>query len=427
MAKAEGKENSVKKGEIAPRCQHFGTCGGCQLQHFKYEDQLKWKFGRVQEVLAEVVPGKAWEPIKGCDNPWEYRNKLELSFGREEDGGWRLGFHLPKRRYDVFELEECFLMAPYAAFIAGRIRDFMLSREVSVFHFRANEGFLRSLYVREGKHTGELMVNLVGSGERFDFESQLRDLVVTESEKFLAGKKSASGKRSATGKRSAAGKPVQLTSFYLTRMVAKKGQRTRQEEKLLYGKPVIREQLIVDGQTLNFNISPVSFFQPNTFQAEKLYETVLDFAGLTGQEVVYDLFCGTGTIGLSLAPRARKVYGVELEKKAVENAVENARRNRISNAEFEAGDVGSRVMAIPDEPDVMVMDPPRAGVAKKTLLKIMELESPRMVYVSCNPESLARDLGLLAENGYAVEKAQAVDMFPQTRHVECVVKVARSA
>lgn len=426
--KKENQENLLKKrkkttqpGNIPPRCQHFGTCGGCQWQNLAYEDQLKMKEELVQKIFeaADIKEGK-WKPMIGCDNPWKYRNKIELSFGQEENEELRLGFHLPKRRYELFDVEECHLMRPYAAFIAGKIREFMRKNDVSVYHFRRNEGFLRTLFIREGKHTGEWMLNLVGSKDRFDLESQLRDLVVTESEKFFekGGGKNYNPK---------------LVSFYLTRMIVQKGQRTRLEEKLIYGKPVIREKLKVVGgprgnrskPELNFEISPQSFFQPNTFQAEKLYETVLQMASLTGKEIVYDLFCGTGTISLCLASQAKKVYGIEVEKKAIENAVENARRNRIANVEFAAGDVGKRIFSMEEKPDLMVLDPPRAGVAKKTLLKIIEFKCPRLVYVSCNPESLARDVKLLQENGYKLEIIQPVDMFPQTRHIECVARIKK--
>ncbi|MDP2624578.1 MAG: 23S rRNA (uracil(1939)-C(5))-methyltransferase RlmD, partial [Candidatus Peregrinibacteria bacterium] len=396
---------------VTARCKHFNFCGGCTWQSLAYEDQLKFKEGIVRETLnhlggfPEDVVERVMRPIIGISDPWYYRNKMELSFGLSDEGELKLGFHLPKRRYDVLNVEECFLQSATVAELVGAVRRFAIAEGLTVFHGKRNEGLLKNLIIREGKNTGELMVNLETSMDEFKAIERFATLLTAGVWKG------------------------RINSLIWTRVKQERGTKTQREHQVLSGEAVINEEMHLEtGRRLRFEISPDAFFQPNTKQGEVLYATALELAGLTGEEVVYDLYCGTGTIGLFCAHKAKQIYGFEVVKNAIVNARENATRNGIKNAEFEVADVKKLVKqkwSIP-KPDVVIVDPPRAGLEGDVCEPISKLGAQKIVYVSCNPATLARDLQLLTQLGYRLELVQPVDMFPQTYHIENVALLVKS-
>lgn len=412
---AHGRLVSVKapaSERITPRCKHFGVCGGCSLQHMPYEVQLKWKEKMVRDALEKIGGLQNLEiaPIIGCATPWFYRNKMEYSIDSDRDGKVVIGLHPKKSFREVFDLQECFLESELSVRIAKRVEQWANEKKISSYHFGRNAGLLRNLAVREGKNTGEVLVNLMTNGDDFPKETELVEIFKKEF--------------------------PEVTTFYRTSIIVKKGFRTAMNEKLLYGKPALTETLTVQTknglQKLTFDILPQAFFQPNSLQAQKLYETVLNFG--SGEKVM-DLFCGTGTIGMFFAKTGSQVLGVDLNESAIINARENASANGLKNIEFVAKDVNKFFdgpASSPHTPNpipytLLVTDPPRNGIDPKPLEAILKMRIPHWVYVSCNPTTLARDLKIATEAGYVIEKVQPVDMFPQTYHVETVVKLAIAA
>ncbi len=380
------------KDRIAPRCKHFGVCGGCSLQFLSYENQLKWKQKMVVDALERIggIKDIAVDAILGCESPWFYRNKMEYSFGSDAT----LGLHPSKNYKEVFDLEECFLESPRSVEIALAVEKWAKEKHLSGFDPRSGKGMLKNLVVREGKNTDEIMVNLVTAGEDFPLEKDFANLVT---EKF-----------------------PEVTSCYRTAVTVRRGYRTVVQEFLLSGKPALMETLTVQNITLRFEIHPQAFFQPNTKQAQILYGKILEFAQSKSDETALDLFCGTGTIGIFLAKTGCRVTGIELSKDAIENALANARTNGIENIEFLCGDIEKFLLTAP-KTSLLITDPPRAGIAQKSLEKIIALKIPKWIYVSCNPATLARDLKIICETGgYRLKKVQPVDMFPHTYHIETV-------
>lgn len=403
------------KLRIEARCKHFGLCGGCSLQCMEYGEQLKWKEKIVRDSLERIgeISAPPIAPIIGSESPWFYRNKMEYSFGEEfrrpgeaklsAAESLKLGLHPAKSFRDVFNLEECFLESELSAQIAVEVRQWAILRKIQPYDPRTNAGVLRNLMVREGKNTNEIMVILFTNGEDFPNEKDFAKLIA---EKFPA-----------------------VTSVYRTAVVIKKGHKTTTKEFHLAGKKTLTETLTVkksDGKnvTLKFEILPQAFFQPNTKGAQLLYETALNFADPQGTETIYDLFCGTGTIGMFAASRAEKVIGIELNASAVENARKNAEQNDIKNIAFLCGDVDKMLPELKGKADIIITDPPRCGIFPKTLQKILELRPAKWVYVSCNPTTLARDLKEAIAAGYTLKKVQPVDMFPHTYHVETVCELS---
>lgn len=399
----------------APRCKHFGSsfkdgkhnktkgCGGCTWQYLTYEQQLIFKERQVREAIKHLggIEEEVVKPIIGLNDPWFYRNKMEFSFNQTDEGKLELGLHLKRRHHDVIELEECFLLAPFVGEFITEARAFFQELQ-SKGEIPANL-VLKSLTIRQGKNTDEIMVIISSENEEKTFpEANFLQEIQQWISSFFAQNN------------------FPLTSLYYLHYTNKKGQPTTIQEKLLQGRPTIQEKLhLENGQSLVFEISPQAFFQPNTFQAQVLYQKALEAASLSGKEVVYDLFCGTGTIGIFCAQKAQKVYGIELNASAIENAQKNARLNGITNIEFIIGDVEKKLFHLNEKPDVIIVDPPRNGLSPKTIEKIIEFAPSKIVYVSCNPTTLARDIKLLTQK-YALESVQPVDMFPQTYHIENV-------
>lgn len=387
---------------VTPQCRHFGMeggCGGCSLQYLSYEDQLTLKEQQVRDAIERIghLDGALVQPIIGVDEPWHYRNKMEFSFSRTEDDRLALGLHIKRRHHDVVELTECHLFSPDAGDFVTLVRDFFRARDLT------HEPNLKSLVVREGKNTGEILVNLIAENG----EASFLDDFVTLVRGFFEDR----------GK---------LISLYFTLVTNIKGQPKRLDEQLLWGKSTIRETLIIgENNELSFEISPQAFFQPNTKQAEKLFALAVDAADLSGNEVVYDLYCGAGTIALACARQARHVYGIEINESALKNARANASVNGISNVSFKVGDVAKELPNLPHAADVVMVDPPRNGLLQDVILHICHMAPERVVYVSCNPATLARDLQIFTKTGYTLERVQPVDMFPQTYHIENVASLKR--
>jgi 23S rRNA (uracil1939-C5)-methyltransferase len=386
----------------APRvdapCKHYPECGGCRFQDLAYEAQAEAKERQVRDALERIggLESAPLEPIVHAVEHFHYRNKLEYSFTDTPEGP-ALGFHRAGRWDEVLEVERCWLTTELGNAIRNTVRDWAREERLQPYDQEAQTGYLRHLVVREGRNTGQALVLLVtAAGERFErerFVEVLRDFSQVRSIHWAVNDS-----------------PAEVTNLPTT---------------LLWGEDAIEEEL----RGLRFRIRPRAFLQTNTAMAERLYELALEYAELTGSETVYDLYCGIGTIGLSMAERALTVWGVEVSEESVACALENADLNGITNAAFFAGNVGQAVeelQARAGPPDVVVVDPPRAGLAGKALRRVGRLGAPRLVYVSCNPTTLASDVKALAgDYGYRLERARPVDMFPHTPHIETVALLTR--
>jgi 23S rRNA (uracil1939-C5)-methyltransferase len=374
-------------------CRHFGTCGGCRFQDLSYEAQVAAKEQQVRDALVRIgrIPEPPLEPIVPAASIYAYRNKLEYSFTQGEDGV-ELGFHRAGRWDEVIGIEECLLTTDVGNAIRLAVRDWAREERLEAYNQTTGEGYLRHLVVREGRNTGQVLVVLVTApGERFE-TGYLVDVLRRFPE-------------------------VRSIHWAVNDTPA---ERTNLPTTLLWGEEAIEEEIL----GLRFRLRPAAFLQTNTEMAEQLYALAREFAGLTGVESVFDLYCGTGTIGLALAGGTRAVWGVDISEEAVACAVENAELNGIENARFVAGNVGQtleQLVAEAGPPDVVVVDPPRAGLAGKALRRTGALGAARIVYVSCNPTTLASDVKVLREElGYELVRCRPVDMFPHTPHVESV-------
>jgi 23S rRNA (uracil1939-C5)-methyltransferase len=376
---------------IPPRADHPGA----PWQSLAYERQLEVKAEQVGDALRRIgkLDGFEQEPIVPALERWRYRNKLEYSFGTAADGTLVCGFHVPGRFDEIVPLEDCLLASERGNAAREQVLAWCRERGLSAWDRREQRGLLRNLVVREGRRTGELQVRLVTSPGAIDGAG-------------LA-------------------KAVDSDGLFWTQ-AAGLGESTQGgETKRLAGSPRLRERL---GE-LELLISPDAFFQTNTEMAEVLYGSAAELAGLRGHERVFDLYCGIGTIGLTLAARAREVVGVEIVEPAVADAIDNARRNEITNASFFAGDIRLAMRELVERagrPDVCVLDPPRAGLSQKVVRRVIEAAPKRIVYVSCNPTTLAPNAAQLTEAGYVLSRVRPVDMFPQTPHIECVALLERA-
>lgn len=396
--KCEGRLLEViEKSPLETReavCKNFGLCGGCTYQTFSYEEQLKLKESQVKKLVDEVVDSYVFEGIKGSPVEWGYRNKMEFSFGDEvKDGPLSLGLHKKGSFHDIVNTSDCKIVDEDYNMILSCVLDYFTKLGTSFYHKLSHTGYLRHLLVRRASKTGEILVNLVTSSQE---EVTLKPLV----EELLQLKLTGS-----------------LVGILHTMNDSLADVVQSDHMDVLYGQDYIYEELL----GLKFKISTFSFFQTNSLGAEVLYETARDYIGETKDKVIFDLYSGTGTIAQILAPVAKKVIGVEIVEEAVEAAKVNAKLNGLDNCEFIAGDVLKVIDSIEERPDLIVLDPPRDGIHPKALDKIIDYGVDRIVYISCKPTSLARDLVVLQEKGYQVEKVCAVDMFPGSVHVETCV------
>lgn len=426
-----------------PKCRHFGTCGGCKWQHVQYASQLEFKRQHVVDALERIGGFKGIDvlPTLPSTEEYYYRNKLEFSFGTDRwlthaendvrtaerleaekmndgrtaaDGAPKsdavpaakkddfvLGFHAPQRYDKIIDIEECHLQSTLSVDILRAVRAFGIDNDIPAYSSETQTGYFRNLVIREGKRTGDVMVNVVTYDDDPAIMRRLTDMLVAAFPRITT---------------------------VLNNVTAKKSQvATGETEKVYYGTGVITEQL----GSHTFEISANSFFQTNSLQAERLYTVAKEFGGLTADDVVYDLYCGTGSISLFIADAVKHVVGIELVESSIANANMNAKFNGITNCEFITGDLKDLLTKDTAwrercaHPDVLIIDPPRSGMHPKAVAELGQMKIPRIVYVSCNPATLARDLQMLVPYGYEIEQVQPVDMFPHTYHIECVAKLKR--
>ena len=409
-------------------CRHFGVCGGCLYQTIPYEEQLKIKEAQVRRLLDEVCESYKFEGIKPSPAAEEYRNKMEFSFGDEEkDGPLCLGMHRRGSFYDVVNADGCRIVHGDFRRILTATREYFAELGVPFYKKLRHEGYLRHLLVRRAVKTGEILAALVTTtqtdtlGEaavRMEAGAPGRGAAVEPEDRAALECRILDGWREKIQSLPLEGK---LAGILHVRNDSLADVVQSDETRVLFGQDFFYEELL----GLRFKISPFSFFQTNSLGAEVLYGTVREYIGDTAGQVIFDLYSGTGTIAQILAPVAEKVVGVEIVEEAVEAARENAARNGLSNCEFIAGDVLKVVGGLEDKPDLIVLDPPRDGVHPKALSQIIDFGVNRMVYVSCKPTSLQRDLITLQERGYRVERVCCVDMFPGTGNVETVVLLSK--
>ena len=396
--------------ETEPVCPHFGSCGGCIFQSLPYEEQLRLKESQLRELLdAAVQEPYAFEGVKESPRRLAYRNKMEFSFGDAfKDGPLALGMHKRGGFYDIVTTDCCQIVDEDYRRILACTLEYFQEQGLPFYHRLRHTGYLRHLLVRKGARTGEILVDLVtttqlAEGQEAGGASE-REMETAWAERLRALELD--------------GRIVGILHTY-NDSLADVVQNDRTE--ILWGRDYFYEELL----GLRFKISPFSFFQTNSLGAEVLYSTAREYIGETKDRVIFDLYSGTGTIAQILAPVAAKVVGVEIVEEAVEAARVNAQLNGLSNCSFIAGDVLKVVDELQEKPDLIVLDPPRDGIHPKALQKIIDFGVERIVYISCKPTSLARDLELLQGRGYRVEKAVGVDMFPWTGNVETVVLLSK--
>ena len=413
--KAEGRLLEVlEKSPLETRepvCASFPACGGCMYQTMAYEEQLAMKAAQVKALIDEALisggqtaedgtPDYQFEGIKGSPNEFCYRNKMEFSFGDEyKDGPLSLGLHKKGSTYDVLTVHDCKLVHEDMTKILTCVLEYCSEQGFTYYHKMTHIGYLRHLLLRRGNTTGEILVNLVTSGQmEHDWTPLKERLLALDLEGTIVGF-------------------LHMKNDALSDVVRS------DETTILYGQDYFYEKIM----GLEFKITPFSFFQPNSYGAEVLYETARQYIGDTKDMTVFDLYSGTGTISQILSAVAKEVIGVEIVEEAVAAAEKNARHNQISNCRFIAGDVLKVLDEIQEKPDFIVLDPPRDGIHPKALPKILNYGVDKMVYISCKPTSLARDLEQFLENGYRVERVCCVDQFCQTVHVETCVLLTKSS
>lgn len=386
------------KDRVEPLCGVSKSCGGCQLQAMNYEEQLRFKEKKVRDNLERIgkLTGFKMHPIIGMENPMYYRNKAQFPVGTDKAGNTVIGFYAG-RTHTIIESEHCILGKPVNEQILEVIKDFISKYNISPYDEKSNSGLLRHILIRVGEKTKEIMVCLIINGHKLEHAQKLV-------EKLL--------------------EIPNMTSISLNVNTTKNNVILGNEIINLYGNGYITDYI----GDVKFQISPLSFFQVNPKQTERLYSKVLEYAQLTGNEVVWDMYCGIGTISLFLAKSAKEVYGVEIVLPAILDARVNASINGFENVEFIVGkaeDIATQLCKEDKLPDVVVVDPPRKGCDEKLLNTIIENAPKRIVYVSCDPATLARDLCYLSDNGYELKQVQPVDMFGHTVHVETVVLMSK--
>ena len=397
------------KDRVEPKCPVARQCGGCQIQEMRYEAQLAFKQKMVQNNLERIggLTGFEMCPVIGMETPYAYRNKAQFPVGEDKDGNIVIGFYAG-RTHHIVEQTDCCIGAPENGEVLRKVKAYMQKNQIRPYNEEHHSGIVRHILIRTGYHTKEIMVCLIVNAAKASCLKNAEQL--TESLREMDG----------------------MTSVMVNFNTEKTNVILGKKSEVLWGQPYI-EDFIGD---VKYQISPQSFFQVNPMQTEKLYAKALEYAGLTGNETVWDLYCGIGTISLFLAKNACKVYGVEIVPQAIEDARNNAKRNGIDNAEFFVGKAEEVVPAFYEKalkqaqdseagksirPDVVVVDPPRKGCEEVLLETIVKMQPQRIVYVSCDSATLARDLKFLSANGYAVKKVQPVDQFGHSVHIETVV------
>ena len=406
---------------IEGRCKHFTHCGGCRWQHVPYEMQLLEKEKRIKDLFSPLLiePSSfSFFPIISSPDAWFYRNKMEYTFSQDKDGRKYLGMILNGTRGKVFTLEECFLVDPWFCKALSTVRNWWESSNLTAYHHSTNQGSLRTLTVRHGLKSGDRMVMLTVSGNP-DFALHKKDIA-----SFVSSLKAAIIPEDG----------AHLSILLCIHQIAK-GRPTQMYEMILDGPDFLREEVVITtktfSKTLEFHISPRAFFQPNTKQASVLYSKALELAEIQPDQTVYDLYCGIGIFGMCAAHFAKEVLAIELACESVCDANANSSRLDLRNFHIYEGDVG-KILALKKQQnelppaDVVIVDPPRAGLDARALLEILALSCKKIVYVSCNPKSQAENAKTFIEGGYRITAIQPVDQFPQTIHVENIVIFEKS-
>ena len=374
---------------MEPFCPIYADCGGCQLQHLSYSAQLKWKRQQVVDAIERIgkISGVEVFDTLGMENPLRYRNKMQFPAGKNlKIGCYARGSH------KIIDTSSCMIQNAQNDKILAAVRKIAKNFNIQPYNEDTHRGFLRHVMGRVGSN-GEFMIVLVTATKNFPNEKNFVRALLKELPNVTSIQQN-------------------VQTFHNNVILGR-------ETRILYGKSTIHDKI----GNLRFNISARSFFQVNTAQAEILYKTALNFANLHGNELILDVYCGTGTISLFMAKKARKVIGIEVVSSAIADAIKNSRENHIKNAEFIVGDAVNILPRINDYAEVVIVDPPRAGCDKKVLETISTMNPEKIIYVSCNPATLARDLKILDDFGYKTKKIQPVDMFPFTSHVECVAQL----
>ena len=385
--------------KIEPKCPHFNLCGGCTHQFISVDKQMELKEKQVLNLFQKAdISDIKYTGIEASPEEFEYRNKMEFTFGDFEKGGeLTLGMHIKEKSFGIVTVDECKLVDSDFRIILKTVLDYFRKKELSHYKIMAKEGYLRNLVVRKGKNSEEILISIVTTSQMQLDLNELKDILVNIKYE---------GKLTSV---------IHCVNDSLADMVA------ADTIEILYGRDYIYEELL----GLKFKISPFSFFQTNSKGAEKLYSIVKEFMGDCSSKVVFDLYCGTGTIGQIAAKDAKKVVGIELIEEAVKAANENAALNGLNNCNFIAGDVAKVINEITETPDVIILDPPRPGVHKVALDYVLKFNAPTIIYVSCNPKSLVEDLKTILSAGYEIVETRLMDMFPNTPHVETVVKIVK--
>lgn len=389
-----GKEGNIRKCRPENFCPVYGQCGGCQFLHVSYKKQLEEKQHRMEELLRGICPVN---PIIGMETPYHYRNKVHAVFGYDRKGTPLSGVY-QEGSHVLVPVETCLIEDEKADEIIGTIRGMLRSFKIRVYDEDTGYGLLRHVLVRRGMKTGEILVVLVTASPVFPSKRNFVHALLERHPEITTIVQNINGRG---------------TSMVLG-----------EKEHVLYGKGYIEDELC----RLRFRISPRSFYQINSAQTEKLYEKAMEMAALTGKETVLDAYCGIGTIGLVASRRAERVIGVELNHDAVRDAVQNAKRNGIENAEFYCNDAGKFMVQMAEngkKADVVFLDPPRSGTTEEFIASAARMQPDRVVYISCGPDTLARDLKMFARYGYRAEEAVPVDLFCWTNHTESIVKLER--
>ncbi len=398
------------------QCKYFGTCGGCKQQDMDYEAQVMFKQLQVEEIFDKLggLSGFVTEKILGSGKVFYYRNKMEFSFmekrwltedeiksGNEFDNSFALGLHIPGSYDKVADIYECFLQSVLSNKILNFTREFFKDRNVSIYSTKTHEGYLRNLVIKQSHHTDDLMVNLVTSEENEILMKEYAGTLLKE--------------------------VPQITSIINNINLKKAAVAVGDYEKTYFGSGFIYDSI----GKYKFRVSANSFFQTNTLQAEKLYNTALEYAGLSGGETVYDLYSGAGTISIFVSGRAKEVFAFETVESAVQDAEENKLLNKISNVHFFTADLNKSFLHIAEGnniplPEVIILDPPRSGMHQNTVDDVIKLSPLKIVYVSCNPATQVRDIKLFTQAGYVLKKIKPVDMFPHTYHIENVALLVKN-
>lgn len=398
---AIGKLLEVKnksKDRVEPPCVYYYKCGGCQLQHMTYQAQLNMKKEQVVNLFHRKGPFEDTpiQPTLGMEQPWRYRNKSQIPVGKDKDNKAIMGFYR-QRSHDIIDMDSCLIQDEQHQNIMNYVKHWFNELNMSIYDEKNKRGLMRHLVIRTGYHTDEIMVIFVTNGKKFKNANVLVQKLISEFPNITSIKQNINDTHS-----NVIMGPQSVT---------------------LYGKDKIVDEL----SEVTFNISDQSFYQINSAQTEKLYQKAIDYAQLTGEEIVLDTYCGIGTIGLYMAPQAKHVYGVEVVPSAIKDAQENATKNQLNNTTFECGkaeDVILEWKAQGIKPDVVMVDPPRKGCDETFIKTLLKLNPKRIVYISCNPSTQQRDAQLLSDNNHLVE-ITPVDMFPQTTHIETVALFER--